>query len=269
MSLINGDRPLGNPVDNPHMETCPVKWNRRTREVAPVNPSMLHQIWIIFSELERLDLVPKTRFREPSPRWCFIRAMNILSFRYPPVIKHGNAKNTIYRWGSHWNLHLQEKSHESIVKIGWKGKASIAMFLSQPRPRAGLQQTIWPNRDPSGIIYRQGNHIITVTTIRFSPTLPKLTQNQQTQNPWPPTRSLFCPFRHPIIPWLPTADHQGRCPPTLRLRKIQSSMTTKSKSGKSSNMPHDTRILTRLTWKVPSEVSSGYSGRSKPYNDAK
>jgi hypothetical protein len=68
-----------------------------------------------------------------------------------------HIKTSIYR----------EKSHESIVKIGWKGKASIAMFLSQPRPRAGLQQTIWQNRDPSGIIYRQGNHIITVTTIRI------------------------------------------------------------------------------------------------------
>ena len=25
---------------------------------------------------------------------------------YPPVIKHGNGKSTIYGWFSHWNLHL-------------------------------------------------------------------------------------------------------------------------------------------------------------------
>jgi len=97
------------------------KWPQLTLQCGATGE---HQIWIIFSELERLDLVPKTRFREPSLRWYFIRAMNILSCRYPPVIKHGNAKKhfkkkTLFIDEVHIKTSIyREKSYESIVKIG-------------------------------------------------------------------------------------------------------------------------------------------------------
>ena len=35
-------------------------------------------------------------------------------YTYPPLIKHGNGKFTIYRWFSYWNLHLHGISHGHV-----------------------------------------------------------------------------------------------------------------------------------------------------------